>query len=66
MRPPLQRRGIVRFANEMFKVYVKVRRPLFDVDEKIQIDVDGKIQDAWRIEFFGTEFADDAEPIVPP
>lgn len=58
MRPPLQRRGIVRFANEMFKVYVKVRRPLFDVD--------AKIQDAWRIEFFGTEFADDAEPIVPP
>jgi hypothetical protein len=48
----------VRFANEMFKVYVKVRRPLFDVD--------AKIQDAWRIEFFGTEFADDAEPIVPP
>jgi hypothetical protein len=41
----------------MFKVYVKVRRPLFDVDEKIQ--------DAWRIEFFGTEFSDDAEPIVP-
>lgn len=57
LRPPLQRRGYLRFANEMFKVYVRVRRPIFDVDELIQ--------DAWRIEFFGTEHADEAEPIAP-
>jgi histone H3/H4 len=57
MRPPLQRRGYVRFANEMFKVYVRVRRPHFDVDERIR--------NAWRIEFLRTEHADEAEPVVP-
>jgi Cdc6-like AAA superfamily ATPase len=57
LRPPLQKRGILRFANEMFKVYVKVRRPIFDVN--------GRVREAWRAEFAGTEFADDAEPIVP-
>jgi Cdc6-like AAA superfamily ATPase len=55
-RPPLQKRGVLRFTNEMFKVYVRVRRPIFDVD--------GDIRTAWRAEFEGTDFADDAEPIV--
>jgi len=57
MRPPLQRRGYVRFANELFKVYVRVCRPHYKVA--------GSIRDAWRIIFDGTEHADEAEPIVP-
>jgi histone H3/H4 len=57
MRPPLKERGIVRFINEMFKVYVRVRRPLFDVDDSIR--------QAWRAEFDGTEHAYEAEPVLP-
>ena len=30
LRPPFQERGIVRFANEMFKVYVRIRPSLYD------------------------------------
>jgi histone H3/H4 len=56
-RPPYQERGVLRFTNEMFKVYVRVRKPIFNVDERIRR--------AWRSEFRGTNFADDAEPIVP-
>jgi hypothetical protein len=57
MRPPFQERGIVRFANEMFKVYVRVRRPIFDVE--------ASVRHAWRVEFRGTAFEADAEPILP-
>jgi hypothetical protein len=53
VRPPLQKRGTWRFANQMFKVYIKVRRPLFDVN--------GRIRQAWRAEFAGTDFAAEAE-----
>jgi hypothetical protein len=34
-------------------VYIKVRRPLFDVN--------GRIRQAWRAEFAGTDFAAEAE-----
>jgi Cdc6-like AAA superfamily ATPase len=57
LRPPFQERGNLRFANEMFKVYIRLRKPLFDVERHIQ--------EAWQAEFQGTEFAHDAEPIVP-
>jgi histone H3/H4 len=30
LRPPFQDRGIVRFANEMFKVYIRIRPSLYD------------------------------------
>jgi hypothetical protein len=55
VKPPLQKRGAWRFANQMFKVYVKVRKPMFDVN--------GRIRQAWRAEFAGTEFADEAESL---
>jgi DNA-binding ferritin-like protein (Dps family) len=57
LRPPDLERGMLRFANEMFRVYVKVREPTFNVD--------GLIRNAWRAEFRGTPFADDADPILP-
>jgi Cdc6-like AAA superfamily ATPase len=57
LRPPFQERGILRFANEMFKVYVRVRRPIFDIQEEIR--------EAWQAEFRGKPFAQDADPIVP-
>jgi Cdc6-like AAA superfamily ATPase len=56
VRPPLQKRGVWRFANQMFKVYVKVRRPLFNVNRPLRR--------AWLDEFAGTEFADEAESMV--
>jgi hypothetical protein len=56
VRPPLQKRGVWRFANQMFKVYVKVRRPLFNVNRPLRR--------AWLDEFAGTEFAAEAESMV--
>jgi Cdc6-like AAA superfamily ATPase len=56
VRPPLQKRGVWRFANQMFKVYVKVRRPVFDINRRLR--------QAWLVEFAGTEFAGEAESMV--
>lgn len=36
LRPPFQDRGVVRFANEMFKVYVRLRHSLYEgLDENV-------------------------------
>jgi hypothetical protein len=40
----------------MFKVYARVCLPIFVIDEQLR--------QAWRAEFRGTPFADDAEPLV--
>jgi hypothetical protein len=55
MRPPFQQRGTVRFVNEMFKVYIRVRLPIFDVDRQVRA--------AWQEEFRGTDFETDAERV---
>jgi hypothetical protein len=57
LRPPFQERGAWRFDNEMFKVYVRISLPIFNINESLR--------QAWRTEFRGTQFADDAQPIVP-
>ena len=56
LRSPFHERGAWRFENEMFKVYARVCLPTFDIDEQLR--------QAWRAEFQGTAFADDAEPLV--
>ncbi len=56
LRPPFQERGALRFDNEMFKVYVRICLPVFNIREPLR--------QAWRAEFRGTQFADDAEPII--
>jgi len=56
MRPPFQKRGTVRFVNEMFKVYIRVRRPIFDVH--------GVVRAAWQEEFHGTHFERHADRVL--
>jgi hypothetical protein len=36
LTPPFQPRGVVRFANEMFKVYVRLRSPIFEVSHQVE------------------------------
>ena len=44
LRPPYQARGVLRFANEMFKVYIRIRPSLY-------ADADTEVHEAWRLEF---------------
>jgi histone H3/H4 len=39
--PPFQERGVVRFGNEMFKIYIRLRRSLYN-------GVDRIVADAWQ------------------
>jgi Cdc6-like AAA superfamily ATPase len=41
LTPPYQDRGMVRFANEMFKVYVRIRSSLYE-------DVKDNVDEVWR------------------
>jgi Cdc6-like AAA superfamily ATPase len=42
--PVLQKRGLVRFRNEMFKAYVRLRPSIYE-------DLDRKVDEAWRQHF---------------